>query len=162
MLGTVRLRLPGRHQALNALAAIAVARELGVPFEQIRARRWPSSAASTAASSCAARSGGVTVFSDYGHHPEEIRATLAAAREGFGRRLVVLFQPHRYTRTRDLFNEFLDCFDAADHLVLTDIYAAGEEPLDGLSGDVLFWALKRRGHLDVSATCRASRTWSAR
>jgi len=79
------------------------------------------------------------VISDYGHHPAEIRATLAAAREGFGRRLVVLFQPHRYTRTRDLFTEFLDAFDAADHLVLTEIYAAGEDPIEGLSGEVLFW-----------------------
>jgi UDP-N-acetylmuramate--alanine ligase len=94
--------------------------------------------------------GGVMVVSDYGHHPTEIRATLAAAREGFGRRLIVLFQPHRYTRTRDLFGEFLDAFDAADHLVLTDIYAAGEEAVDGLSGEVLFWALKRRGHLEVT------------
>jgi UDP-N-acetylmuramate--alanine ligase len=90
------------------------------------------------------------VIDDYGHHPEEIRVTLRAAREGLGRRLVVAFQPHRFTRTRDLFGEFLDAFDDADHLVLTDIYAAGEEPVDGLSGEVLFWALKRRGHLEVS------------
>jgi UDP-N-acetylmuramate--alanine ligase len=63
---------------------------------------------------------------------------------------VVLFQPHRFTRTRDLFSEFLDAFDAADHLVLTDIYAAGEEAVDGLNGEVLFWALRRRGHLQVT------------
>jgi len=149
VLGTVRLRLPGRHQALNALAAIAVARELGVPFQQAREALAEFGGIHRRFELCG-EIGGVTVFSDYGHHPEEIRATLAAAREGFGRRLVVLFQPHRFTRTRDLFNEFLDCFDAADRLVLTDIYAAGEEPLDGLAGDVLFWALKRRGHLDVS------------
>jgi len=78
-------------------------------------------------------------------------ATLAAARSSFpGRRLVLAFQPHRYTRTRDLFGDFLDAFDAADHLVLTDIYPAGEEPVDGLSGEVLHWALKRRGHLEVT------------
>jgi len=148
-LGPVRLRLPGRHQALNALAAIAVCLELDVPFDQIRAALGEFGGIHRRFELCG-ESGGVTVFSDYGHHPEEIRATLAAAREGFGRRLVTVFQPHRYTRTRDLFNEFLECFDDADHVFLTDIYAAGEEPLDGLSGDVLYWALKRRGHMDVS------------
>ena len=94
--------------------------------------------------------GGIMVVSDYGHHPAEIRATLAAAREGFARRLVVLFQPHRYTRTRDLFGDFLDAFDAADQLLLTEIYPAGEEPIDGVTGDVLYYALRRRGHLDVT------------
>jgi len=148
-LGTVRLRLPGRHQALNALAAIAVATELEVPFEQIRAALAEFGGIHRRFELCG-ESGGVTVFSDYGHHPEEIRATLAAAREGFGRRIVAVFQPHRYSRTRDLFNEFLECFDDADHVFMTDIYAAGEEPLDGLSGEVLYWALKRRGHMDVS------------
>ncbi len=149
VLGTVRLRLPGRHQALNALAAIAVATELEVPFEEIRQALAEFGGIHRRFELCG-EAGDVTVFSDYGHHPEEIRATLAAAREGFGRRIVAVFQPHRYTRTRDLFNEFLDCFDDADHVFLTDIYAAGEEPLDGLSGEVLYWALKRRGHMDVS------------
>ncbi len=149
VLGTVRLRLPGRHQALNALAAITVACELDVPFEEIRAALAEFGGIHRRFELCG-ESGGVTVFSDYGHHPEEIRATLSAAREGFGRRIVAVFQPHRYSRTRDLFNEFLDCFDDADHVFMTDIYAAGEEPLDGLSGDVLCWALKRRGHMDVS------------
>lgn len=90
------------------------------------------------------------VVSDYGHHPTEIRATLSAAREGFGRRLVVLFQPHRYTRLRDLFTDFLDAFDHADKLYLTDVYPAGEEPIEGITGELLHFALKRRGHLDVS------------
>jgi UDP-N-acetylmuramate--alanine ligase len=89
------------------------------------------------------------VVDDYGHHPEEIRATLRAAREGFARRRVVAFQPHRYTRTRDLFNEFLEAFDDADALVLTDIYSAGEERVDGVSAEALYQALRRRGHLDV-------------
>jgi UDP-N-acetylmuramate--alanine ligase len=147
-LGTLRLRLPGRHHALNALAALAVATELGVPFETARAALEEFGGIHRRFELCG-EAGGVMVISDYGHHPEEVRSTLNAAREGFGRRLLVVFQPHRYTRTRDLFNEFLDAFDAADHLVLTDIYAAGEEPVDGLSGEVLFWALKRRGHLEV-------------
>lgn len=149
VLGTLRLRLPGRHHALNAVAAIAVAEQLGVPFEQAIEALAEFGGIHRRFELCG-EAGGVMVISDYGHHPTEIRATLAAAREGFGRRLVVVFQPHRFTRTRDLFGEFLDAFDDADHLVLTDIYGAGEEPVDGLNGEVLFWALKRRGHLEVS------------
>jgi UDP-N-acetylmuramate--alanine ligase len=149
LLGLIELRLPGRHQALNALAALAVANELGVPFDVTREALGEFGGIHRRFELCG-ESGGITVISDYGHHPEEIKATLSTAREAFGRRLVVLFQPHRFTRTRDLFSEFLDAFDAADHLVLTDIYAAGEECVDGLSGDVLHWALKRRGHLEVS------------
>jgi UDP-N-acetylmuramate--alanine ligase len=91
----------------------------------------------------------VLVVDDYGHHPEEIRATLRAAREGFGRRLVVAFQPHRYSRTRDLFPEFLSAFDDAAVVLLTDIYAAGEDKVDGVSSEMLYLALKKRGHLDV-------------
>jgi UDP-N-acetylmuramate--alanine ligase len=149
VLGTLRLRLPGRHHALNAVAAIAVAQRLGVPFATACAALAEFGGIHRRFELCG-EAGGVTVISDYGHHPAEIRATLTAAREGFGRRLVVLFQPHRYTRTRDLFSDFLDAFDAADHLVLTDIYAAGEEAVDGLNGEVLYWALKRRGHLEVT------------
>jgi UDP-N-acetylmuramate--alanine ligase len=148
LLGTLRLRVPGRHHALNAMAALAVASELGVPFTTVRDALEEFGGIHRRFELCG-ESGGVMVISDYGHHPEEIRATLNAAREGFGRRLLVLFQPHRYTRTRDLFNDFLDAFDAADHLILTDIYGAGEEPIEGLSGEVLYWALKRRGHLEV-------------
>ncbi len=160
LLGTLRLRLPGRHHALNAIAAVAVARQLGVPFEIAAAALTEFGGIHRRFELCG-EVGGVMVVSDYGHHPTEIRATLAAAREGFGRRLVVLFQPHRYTRTRDLFAEFLDAFDAADHLVLTDIYPAGEEPVDGLNGEVLYWALKRRGHLAVSYVPRRDDVVSA-
>ncbi len=149
VLGTLRLRLPGRHHALNAVAAIAVAQQLGVPFETAGEALAEFGGIHRRFELCG-DAGGVMVISDYGHHPVEIRATLAAAREGFGRRLVVLFQPHRFTRTRDLFGDFLDAFDAADHLVLTDIYGAGEESVDGLNGEVLYWALKRRGHLEVT------------
>jgi UDP-N-acetylmuramate--alanine ligase len=91
----------------------------------------------------------IIVVDDYGHHPEEIRVTLRAAREGFPRRLVVAFQPHRYTRTRDLFEEFLSVFDDADVLLMTEIYPAGEDRIDGVTGESLYQALKRRGHLDV-------------
>jgi UDP-N-acetylmuramate--alanine ligase len=147
-LGEVRLHMPGRHHALNALAALAVAAELEIPF-------------STAVHALADFGGvhrrfevkgqerDILVVDDYGHHPEEIRATLRAAREGFPRRLVVAFQPHRYTRTADLFAEFLEAIDDADVVLLTDIYAAGEERIEGVSSEVLHQALKRRGHLDV-------------
>ena len=148
-LGELMVRLPGRHQALNALAALAVATELDVAFETVREALAEFGGIHRRFEVCG-EAGGVMVVSDYGHHPAEIRATLAAAREGFGRRIVVVFQPHRYTRTRDLFGDFLDAFDAADELVLTEIYPAGEEPIDGVTSEVLYFALKRRGHLDVS------------
>ena len=86
---------------------------------------------------------------DYAHHPEEVRATLRAAREGFGRRLIALFQPHRYSRTASLFDDFLSAFDDADVLVLTEIYPAGEEPQADISGEKLYHAIKRRGHAEV-------------
>jgi len=148
LLGTVRLKMQGRHHGLNALASLAVADELGVGWR-------------TAADALEAFEGihrrfevrgeeqGITVVDDYAHHPEEIRATLRAAREGYGRRVVAAFQPHRYTRTRDLFDDFLAAFDDADVLLLTDIYAAGETPIDGVSAEHLFQALRKRGHLDV-------------
>ena len=146
--GPVVLQMPGRHYALNALAAAIAACEVGVAFNTVR--------------EALAQFGGIhrrfevlgeinniLVVDDYGHHPEEVRATLRAAREGFARRLVVAFQPHRYTRTRDLFNDFLSAFDDAERLFLTEIYPAGEERIDGVSGEALFQALRRRGHLDV-------------
>ncbi len=148
-LGELRVRMPGRHQALNALAALAVATEVGVPFDAVRAALAEFGGIHRRFEICG-ETNGIMIISDYGHHPAEIRATLAAAREGFGRRLVVLFQPHRFSRTRDLFGEFLTCFDCADKLFITEIYPAGEDPIEGVTGEVLYLALKRRGHLDVS------------
>ncbi|GIW45517.1 MAG: UDP-N-acetylmuramate--L-alanine ligase [Candidatus Binatia bacterium] len=147
-LGEFVVRMPGRHQALNALAALAVARELEVPLPTVRDALAEFRGIHRRFEVCGEESG-VLLVSDYGHHPAEIRATLAAAREGFGRRLVVAFQPHRYTRTRDLFSDFLSAFDAADELFLTEIYPAGESPIEGVSGETLYRALARRGHLDV-------------
>lgn len=147
-LGKIVVRMPGRHQALNALAALAVASEIEVPFETVQAALADFRGIHRRFEICADE-GGVLLVSDYGHHPAEIRATLAAAREGFGRRLVVVFQPHRFTRTRDLFSDFLGAFDAADELLVTEIYPAGEQPIEGVSGEALYRALKRRGHLDV-------------
>jgi UDP-N-acetylmuramate--alanine ligase len=147
-LGQVRLRMPGRHHALNALAALAVAEDLEIPF-RIAAHALEEFAGIHRRFEVKGEEAGILVVDDYGHHPAEIRATLRAAREGFARRVVVAFQPHRYSRTRDLFAEFLEAFDEADALVLTDIYSAGEERLEGVSGEALYQALKRRGHLDV-------------
>jgi UDP-N-acetylmuramate--alanine ligase len=147
-LGPVRLRMPGRHHALNALAALAVADDLEIPF-RIAAHALEDFGGIHRRFEVKGEESDILVVDDYGHHPEEIRATLRAAREGFPRRLVVAFQPHRYSRTRDLFAEFLEAFDDADALVLTDIYSAGEARVDGVSGEALYQALKRRGHLDV-------------
>ena len=146
--GTVTLQMPGRHYAQNALAAAITALEMGVPFPTVREalaqfggihRRFE----------VLGEIGNILVIDDYGHHPEEIRATLRAAREGFGRRLLVAFQPHRYSRTRDLFDDFLSAFDDADHLFLTEVFGAGEDPIENISGATLFQALRKRGHLDV-------------
>lgn len=152
-LGELCVHLPGRHQALNALAAVAVATELEVSFETVQEALRLFSGIHRRFEVCGDLNG-IMVISDYGHHPAEIRATLAAAREGLGRRLLVVFQPHRYTRTRDLFGEFLSGFDMADCLFLTEIYAAGETPIEGISGEALFHALERRGHLNVRFAAR--------
>jgi UDP-N-acetylmuramate--alanine ligase len=148
-LGEVRLRMPGRHHALNALAALAVADELGVPFA-VSARALEEFGGIHRRFEVRGCERDILVVDDYGHHPEEIRATLRAAREGFDRRLVVAFQPHRYSRTEDLFDDFLAAFDDADVLLLTDIYAAGEERREGVSAEALYQALRRRGHLEVA------------
>jgi UDP-N-acetylmuramate--alanine ligase len=147
-LGQVRLRMPGRHHALNALAALAVAEDMEIPF-RIAAHALEDFGGIHRRFEVKGEERGILVVDDYGHHPEEIRVTLRAAREGFARRLVVAFQPHRFSRTRDLFAEFLEAFDDADTVVLTDIYSAGEERLDGVSTEAVYHALKRRGHLDV-------------
>jgi UDP-N-acetylmuramate--alanine ligase len=147
-LGRLKLRLPGRHSATNALAAVAVGTELEIPFAEI-AGALEAFTGIHRRFELKGEVRGITVIDDYGHHPEEIRATLQAVREGWKRPLTVIFQPHRYTRTRDLFEEFLSAFEGADRLVLTEIYAAGEEPLPGVCGEALYQALKRKGHLEV-------------
>jgi len=147
-LGVVRLHMPGRHHALNALAAIAVADDLGIPW-RLAAHALEEFGGIHRRFEVRGEERDILVVDDYGHHPEEIRATLRAAREGFERRLIVAFQPHRFSRTRDLFDDFLGAFDDADLLVLTEIYPAGETPVPGVTGEALHQALKRRGHLDV-------------
>ncbi len=147
-LGRARTRLPGRHNALNALATLAVAHELEVPFRRAAdalgtflgiERRFERKG----------EVGGVRVVDDYAHHPAEIEATLAAAREVHAGRLVVAFQPHRYSRTRDLWEEFTRCFHMADVLVLTEIYAAGEDKIPGIEAEALARAIADHGHRAV-------------
>jgi UDP-N-acetylmuramate--alanine ligase len=147
-LGEVRIRLPGRHNVQNALATVSVALELDVPF-------------ATAADALSAFLGierrfetkgiaaGVRIVDDYGHHPAEVRATLASAREVHSGRVVVAFQPHRYTRTRDLWDDFVTAFNDADVLVLTDIYSAGEAKIPGVEAAPLADAIRAHGHHDV-------------
>ncbi|MBU6280979.1 UDP-N-acetylmuramate--L-alanine ligase, partial [bacterium] len=147
-LGPVEIRMPGRHVAQNALATIAAGAEVGVPFASA-ARALAGFTGIHRRFEQRGEARGVLVIDDYGHHPEEIRVTLRAAREALPRRRLVAFQPHRFTRTRDLFHDFLDAFDDADVLFLTEVYPAGEEPIEGATGTALAHALTARGHADV-------------
>ena len=144
-LGEFRLHVPGLHNVLNATAAIAVGVGLDIPVPQIQEalenfrgvdRRFQ----------VRGRVGGITVIDDYGHHPTEIRATLAAARECGYRKIHVIFQPHRYTRTRDLMDEFATAFSDADSLQVLDIYAASEQPIEGITGDALARRISENGN----------------
>lgn len=147
-LGGVTLRLVGEHNVLNALAAIAAGRELDLPFPVIRDALHELSGIERRFE-IKVNTADLTVIDDYGHHPTEIRATLKAARGTFDRRLVVVFQPHRYTRTRDLFDQFATAFYDADVLVLLDIYPAGEKPIEGITSVALAEALRAHGHREV-------------
>jgi UDP-N-acetylmuramate--alanine ligase len=147
-LGEARLRIPGRHNVANALAALAVAAEVEVPFARA-AEALAEFAGVERRFEDKGTARGVRVVDDYGHHPTEIRATLAAAREVHAGRLVVVFQPHRYTRTRDLFDDFAAAFHEADLLWITEIYAAGEPKLPGVEAAALADAVRQRGHRDV-------------
>jgi UDP-N-acetylmuramate--alanine ligase len=135
-LGELTLQVPGVHNVANALAATAVGLDLEVPFPVIQ-RALGGFTGVQRRFQVKGEAGGILVVDDYGHHPAEIRATLAAARRGFDRRLVVAFQPHRYTRTFHLHADFLTAFGDADVLVLTDIYAAGEAPIPGVHAETL-------------------------
>ena len=148
-LGEITFAMPGAHNVLNALAAIAVAMELDVPFETIR-EGFASFGGVGRRFQMKGEAGGVMVVDDYGHHPTEVRATLAAAKGGWDQRLVVVFQPHRYTRTKELFEEFVKAFHDADVLILTDIYPAGEAPIEGVTAEGLASRIRRHGQRDVT------------
>ena len=147
-LGTLRLSVPGRHNLLNALSAVAVGLELGLRFEAI-ADALAEFRGAERRFQLLGDVGGVLVVDDYGHHPTEIAAVLAAARAANPSRVLVAFQPHRYTRTRDLLPEFAKVLATADAVVLTDIYAASEDPIEGTTAETLTAAIKRFGHKDV-------------
>jgi UDP-N-acetylmuramate--alanine ligase len=147
-LGQVVLQLPGKHNVQNALAALTVGLELGVPFEKAKAgiekftgvfRRWEKKGDID----------GITLYDDYAHHPTECRATLAGAKAGWRRRLICVFQPHLYSRTRDFYEEFGKAFLQADVLVVTDVYPAREEPIQGINGELITNAAKQYGHKEV-------------
>jgi len=147
-LGDVEIQIPGNHNVQNALAAIAVGLELGVPFERVKSgiekfsgvnRRWEKRGEVK----------GIAVYDDYAHHPTECRATLAGAKAGWRRRLVCVFQPHLYSRTRDFYEEFGKAFLLSDVLVVTDVYPAREEPIQGITGELIANAAKQFGHKEV-------------
>ncbi len=148
-LGWFELSVPGVHNINNSLAAIAVARELEVDIETIRKALREFSGVQRRFQ-IKGEANGITVVDDYGHHPTEIKATLAAAASGMERRVVVVFQPHRYTRTQHLMEDFFTAFNQADKLIVMDIYAAGEKPIPGVSGRMLYDGIKKHGHKDVT------------
>jgi UDP-N-acetylmuramate--alanine ligase len=148
VLGRITIGMPGQHNVLNALAAVAVAMELGLPFATI-AEGFQDFGGVNRRFQIKYDEGEIMVVDDYGHHPAEIKATLAAARAGWDRRVVAVFQPHRYSRTAALFEEFLTAFYQADHLVVMDIYAAGEEPIPGADAQALAAGVTGHGHKDV-------------
>jgi UDP-N-acetylmuramate--alanine ligase len=144
------LPMPGRHNASNATAAIAVARELGMSDDAIRT----AMAGFGGVKRRFTRTGewnGITVIDDYGHHPVEIAAVLKAARESTDGKIIAVVQPHRYTRLQSLFEEFCTCFNDADAVVVADVYAAGEAPIEGIDRDHFVLGLRTHGHRDVVA-----------
>jgi UDP-N-acetylmuramate--alanine ligase len=149
-LGAVTLAVPGAHNVANSLAAVAVGLDLDVPFDAVKAGLESFTGVDRRFQVRGER-GGVLVIDDYGHHPTEIRATLEALRLRAGeRRTVVLFQPHRFTRTQALWDDFCKAFHQADVLLLTDIYPASEEPVPGITAEALARALGERGHRQVA------------
>ena len=148
LLGEVRLPMPGTHNVVDALAAVAVADIFDIPFDRARdaLNSFPGVQRRFTRMGKAA---GVTVLDDYGHHPSEIQAVLQAARQIASGRIAILFQPHRYTRTKALFESFLTCFHDADLLYVMDIYPASEAPIEGVSGRALAEGIRSRGHKTV-------------
>ena len=147
-LGPFRLPIPGAHNVSNALAAISVALELDVSIDLIRTGLAAFSGVERRFH-IRGEKAGILVVDDYGHHPTEIRATLAASKSAWDRRVVAVFQPHRYTRTRDLIEEFARAFDLADVVYVTDIYSAGETEIPGVSGELVAEKIRSSGHPSV-------------
>ncbi len=150
----LRLPMPGEHNALNATAAIAVADQLKVPAEAIRKGLLGFSGVKRRFTKTGVV-GGITIIDDYGHHPVEIAAALKAARQATQRDVIAVMQPHRYTRLHDLFEQFATCFNDADTVIVAPIYAAGEQPIDGVTHEELVQRIKARGHRDARVIDRA-------
>ena len=149
-LGEVVLPMPGHHNVLNALGVLAVADFLNIPFDTyVKALSQFEGVARRF--TVRGEVGGITVVDDFGHHPAEVRATLSGAKSSFGgRRVIAAFQPHRFTRTRDQWAEFPKAFHDADKVVICDIFAAGEKPIDGISSEGLVRLAKEAGHKDIT------------
>jgi UDP-N-acetylmuramate--alanine ligase len=147
-LGPLRLQVPGMHNILNAMAAAAVGLDLEIPPRTIL-EALESYTGTGRRFELRKTVGGVMVIEDYAHHPTEIKATLEAAKRGFSRRVVAVFQPHRYTRLSKLMTEFATAFNQADVLVLTEIYPAGEDPIPGVTGRALYEEVRQFGHRNV-------------
>jgi UDP-N-acetylmuramate--alanine ligase len=148
-IGRLKLQMPGLHNVYNSLATIATAFELDIPFRIVQEGLRDFSGIQRRFQIKGEKKG-ILVVDDYGHHPIEIIATLRAARTGWKRRIVAVFQPHRYTRTKALFQDFLTAFYDADALILTDIYSAGEDRIEGVEAKSLFEGLREYGHKSVT------------
>jgi UDP-N-acetylmuramate--alanine ligase len=144
----MKLPMVGRHNVQNSLAAIAVAHEMRVPDETIKKALAGFSGVKRRFTRTG-EAGGITVIDDYGHHPVEIQAVLAAARTATRAGVVAVVQPHRYSRLSGLFEEFCSCFNDADTVIVAEVYAAGEKPIEGANRDALVEGLRRRGHRHV-------------
>jgi UDP-N-acetylmuramate--alanine ligase len=144
----LRLPMPGRHNVSNATAAIAVAHELGLSAEAIK-KGLSSFAGVKRRFTRTGSWNGVEIFDDYGHHPVEITAVLKAARDATKGRVIAIAQPHRFTRLHDLFDEFSVCFNDADTVMVAPVYAAGEEPIDGVTSEALVSRIRSGGHRDA-------------
>jgi UDP-N-acetylmuramate--alanine ligase len=142
--------MPGHHNVLNALAAIAVAAEAGISDDTIR-KSLASFSGVKRRFQIAGTWNGITVYDDYGHHPAEVAAVLAAARAGAKGRVIAVFEPHRYTRVKDLFADFSACFKNADHVIVGPLYSAGEHPIEGIDQHALAAGIRRSGHSSVVA-----------
>ena len=150
VLGEITLPVPGKHNIYNALAATAVALELEIPFEKI-AESFTTFKNANRRFQFKGEARGITVVDDYGHHPTEILATLSAAKNSSGgRRTVVVFQPHRYSRTQELMDEFALAFNNADVVFVLDIYAASEQPIEGITAEILTENIKKYGHKNAN------------
>jgi UDP-N-acetylmuramate--alanine ligase len=147
-LGPLRLQVPGMHNILNAMAAAAVGLDLDIPARTVL-QALESYTGTGRRFELRKTVDGIMVIEDYAHHPTEIKATLEAAKGGWSRRVVAVFQPHRYTRLSRLMTAFATSFNQADVLVLTDIYPAGEDPIAGVTGRALFEEVRRFGHKQV-------------